>query len=80
MTVQRIEGEVRTPRPSDVVFYAEDSPEAQGAQPQPGSANYRFDFPLDDGRTLFVNVGVEGFKALSGIIHAIEADEARDGS
>lgn len=75
--VTRMDGPGKGPKPDDLVLYSECSPEANGKQPQAGSANYCFTVPLDDGRTAWINVGVKGFKAMSGIIHAIESDEAQ---
>ena len=52
------------PQADDPVFRTSDHPEANGRTPRLGEQEWRLHFPLEDGRTLWLNVGTVGHHAL----------------
>lgn len=55
-------------------FKTPDHPEANGRQPQSGESAYPLTFPLENGDTLIVAMGTEGFRHLSNVVLAMLTD------
>lgn len=61
---------------ADLTFLCEDDPEANGATAQYGDMRYSLVFPLEDGRTLEVWMGPEGFKTVREMAERLYTESA----
>ena len=63
-------------QPADLTFLTEDHPAADGRQPRLGEVAWTLRFPLEQGRTLAIDVGMKTLLSFKAMIRAMEADEA----
>ena len=70
---------VYDPRVEEIRFRSIGDPEANGRAPQTGEQRYTLKFPLEDGRTLFLEVGREDMSHFAKMIAQMMVDDDKDG-
>jgi hypothetical protein len=63
---------------SQLTLWTRDHPSAGGRQPLPGEQSYQFTLPLEDGRTLYLLVGQQGYESLRDMLTESAADDAKE--
>ena len=59
---------------NSITFLTKDHPEANGREAQPGEEEYMLNFPLEDGRVLYIKMGRIGHEALFEVLSKMHAE------